>query len=81
VAGERAGPRYEPHALRRMRQRGISQDDVVAVLKEPDTTYPAHEGRISMVRTLSDGRRIQVVVAQDENGPIVWTVMNQHEGE
>ncbi len=34
-----------------------------------------------MVRTLSDGRRIQVVVAQDENGPIVWTVMNQHEGE
>jgi hypothetical protein len=61
-----------------MEKRGISLDEVEAVLDAPDITYPSNTpGRHVYVRTL-DLRRIAVVVSDDDH-ELVITAFNQLE--
>lgn len=67
---------YLPHAMDRMAERGISEEEARAALEEPDHEYPGNLGRTVAERTLR-GRSLATKVvynlgAQDER--IVVTV-------
>ncbi len=67
---------YLPHARRRMEERGISEEEVAAVLEDPTLEYLGDFGRTVAERVLP-GRRLAVKVvynlgADDER--IVVTV-------
>lgn len=55
---------YLPHARHRMEERGISEEEVRAVLEDPDAEYPGDAGRTVAERTLP-GRRLAVKVVYD----------------
>lgn len=52
---------FLPHVRRRMEERRITEDEVRAVLKEPDIEYPGERGRIVAERTFP-GRRLALKV-------------------
>lgn len=56
-----------PHAKRRMKERGISEAEVQAVLEKPDTEYPGNLGRTVAERTF-EGRRLATKVVYN-HGP------------
>jgi Domain of unknown function (DUF4258) len=67
---------YLPHARQRMEERGISEEEVAAVLEAPGLEYPGRLGRTVDERVLP-GRRLAVKVvynlgAEDER--IIVTV-------
>ena len=66
-----------PHARDQMQERGISEDQVRAVLEQPSHEYPGHLGRTVAERRVGSGRlAIKVVYnlgLEDER--IVVTVM------
>ena len=69
-------PEYVPtdHALERMAERNITPNEVVDVLRNPDTWY-ANERRGSETLTgHPNGRRIKVIIAQGSDPPLVITV-------
>ena len=47
---------YLPHARRRMVERGISEEEVRAILESPDLEYPGRRGRTVAERTLPGSR-------------------------
>ena len=66
--------RYDPHALRRMRDRSVSAEEVVAVLQDPEVKLPARYGRRHRYRLL-DSRRIKVTYYfEPPDRYYVWTV-------
>lgn len=70
-------PTYIPHALRQMARRGISRDDVAAVLGDHDARYPSRvPGRECFVRTLGE-RRLEIVVEPTDKGYKVITAFDQ----
>ena len=62
---------YLPHALKRMKQRGISKEEVEACLNNHDVEYQDKKGN-PKYRADVGGRRIKVVV-QKENPLVVIT--------
>lgn len=52
---------FLPHALERMNLRGITEEEALAVLKEPDVEYPGDKGRMVAERT-PPGRRLATKV-------------------
>lgn len=63
---------YSSHATRRMLRRGISQEDVEAVLQAPTKTAPGHDGNINHYGIGPSGYRIRVTVSP--NGLRVVTI-------
>lgn len=52
---------WTDHVLSRMKLRSLTQDQVVAVMRKPDQTYPGQKpDTVKFIRTLSD-RQIHVV--------------------
>lgn len=59
--------RYEVHAKTRMAQRGISREQVEAVVFNPDTSRPAERpGAKRLEKKLSTSVRLAVIVEEDE---------------
>ena len=52
---------FLPHAEEQMQERGISEEQVLATLGEPDAEYPAGRGRIRVERRLP-GMKLAVKV-------------------
>lgn len=48
---------YLPHARQRMEERGISEEEVRAILESPDLEYPGSFGRTVAERSPSEGGR------------------------
>jgi len=63
---------YLPHALKRMRQRRISKEEVEACLQDYDIEYRDKKGNPKYRAAVGD-RHIKVVV-QKENPSVVITV-------
>jgi hypothetical protein len=56
---------YSNHAQRRMKERKVTRGEVELVYDDPEITYPDIEGNPCYVRHV-EGRRIRIVVAQDD---------------
>ncbi len=66
---------YDTHALRRMRQRGITEGQVREVLGNPDSTKPAKQpGAYLLTKKLVGGRELLVVRRQAEDAITVYSV-------
>lgn len=57
--------RYTAHAREQMQARSVTEDEVEAVLPDPDIRYAGRNGNPVLIRWVG-GRRIKVVVAQDD---------------
>ena len=51
---------FSHHAEERMQEYGLSKEDVLFVMSDPDTRRPSQHGKENLVRTLPDGRRVRV---------------------
>jgi hypothetical protein len=60
--------RYTVHARQRMQERGVSESEVEAALRDPDITYPDGPGKTNFIRG-----RLRVVATAD--GKVVITVV------
>jgi len=63
------------HAMERLKQRGIYQADALAVLRNPEQTFPAKkDNSVKFIRTVN-GRRIHVIgVLNEEKRWVVTSV-------
>lgn len=55
------------HAEQRIRQRSIKIKEIEKVLDDPDYSYPGAQGELNVVKELSAGRKIRVVVRPEKN--------------
>lgn len=68
---------YTTHALARMKERGISRDEVESTLSSPIRTIPAQNGRIESQGWIERGGKRQLlrVLTQGDVVVLVITVM------
>ncbi len=76
---------FIPHALERMRERGIPKDLVIETLNSPEKVTTGYFGRKIAQKRLN-GRLIRVVYEEEENEVVVITVyitskLNKYRGE
>ncbi|MHA7240012.1 DUF4258 domain-containing protein [Arthrobacter sp. TMS1-12-1] len=57
------------HARNRMRQRGISEDDIREALANYHTSQPGQSAPICYIGTLQDGRQLQVCLSDTLGTP------------
>jgi hypothetical protein len=55
------------HAELRIKQRSIKIEEIEKVLNDPDYSYPGKQGELNLVKELSEGRKIRVVVRSEKN--------------
>jgi hypothetical protein len=66
---------FDEHARMRMEERGITEDEVVEVLRSPEQTgLPTQPNRFRSRKSLA-GRRIDVVFEHDPTHIVVITVV------
>ena len=63
------------HLKDRVKERGISQDELDAVLDSPDMRYPGKKGETNLVKTVATGRKIRVVCKEGRDKIKVITAM------
>ncbi len=69
---------FDEHALRRMQERGVSEDDVLNVLRNPDrTNLPAGPGRLRFRRNHGSGSWVDVIFEEDPTQIVVITVLRK----
>lgn len=66
--------RLTKHARRRMRRRQVSEDEIRAVLSDPETQYTGLDGNVNLLAQVS-GRSLRIVLASDAERPLVITVI------
>jgi hypothetical protein len=54
------------HAEQRLMHRSINKEEIERVLDNPDYSYPGRQGELSLVKELSKGRKIRVVVKHEK---------------
>jgi hypothetical protein len=65
---------FDEHAVRRMRERGITEDEVLAVLRNPtQTNLPTQPNRFRYRRTESTGDWVDVVFEHDPTQIVVYS--------
>jgi hypothetical protein len=65
---------FDEHALTRMGERGVTEDEVLEVLRNPDQTNLPTQPNRNRYRKVQGGRRIDVVFEQDPTQIVVITV-------
>jgi Domain of unknown function (DUF4258) len=65
---------YVPHALEQMERRGISEEEVAAVLADPNEEGPANFGRL-YAQSVIGHRRVRVVYNWGADEAVVVSVM------
>ncbi len=67
---------FDAHALQRMQERGVTEDEVLDVLRNPTQTgLPTTANRLRQRKTLAAGGYIGVVVEEDPTQIVVITVI------
>lgn len=67
---------FSNHALRRLRERHFTVDDVQYCLKHVEIQHPDDKGNPCYVAHLPDGRGIEVVLDERQQPPKVITVID-----
>jgi hypothetical protein len=62
------------HAKDRMKDRGISEEELEMVLKDAEISHPGPRGDINLIKTIS-GRKIKVAYIQERKRKKIITVM------
>jgi hypothetical protein len=66
---------FDEHAVTRMSERGVSEDDVLEVLRHPDQTgLPTQANRFRYRKTVL-GRKMDVIFEHDPTQIVVITVV------
>ena len=66
---------FDEHALQRMSERSVTEDEVIEVLRKPDdTSLPTQPNRFRYRKKLAD-RSVDVVFEQDPTQIVVITVI------
>jgi Domain of unknown function (DUF4258) len=66
---------FDAHALKMMAERGVSEDDVVDVLRNPSHTNPrADENRLHFRGQTASGSTVDVVFEEDPTQIVVISV-------
>jgi len=63
------------HAERRIKQRSIKKEEIETALNDPDYSYPGKQGELNLVKELSEGRKIRVVVRPEKNKTKIITAI------
>jgi hypothetical protein len=66
---------FDEHALKRMTERGVGEDEVIDVLRRPDATGLPTQAQRFRYRKQIAGRRVDVVFEQDPTQVVVITVI------
>lgn len=67
---------FDEHALLRMKQRGVTEDEVIETLKHPDVTgLPADPGRFRARRRCGPDYSVDVIYEEDPTQIVVISVM------
>lgn len=66
---------FDEHAERRMRQRAVTEDEVLDVLRQPEQTGLPTQANRQRYRRRVGGRLIDVVFELDPTQVVVFTVM------
>jgi hypothetical protein len=68
---------FPDYAIGRMRQRGISEDDVYLTVEDADDELERDDRRTEYVRMMDDGREITVVIEDDGETRTVVSLWNR----
>ncbi len=63
------------HAKARMKERGISAEEVISAMDHPDDVIVGKKGELNAFKTVGEGKRIRVVYVKEKNQRIVITAM------
>ncbi len=63
------------HAEQRIKQRAIKKEEIEKVLNDPDYSYPGKQGELNLVKELSEGRKLRVVVKPEKNKTKIITAI------
>jgi len=55
------------HAEQRLKHRSIEKEEIERALDDPDYSYPGKQGELNLVKELSVGRKIRVVVKHERD--------------
>ena len=71
------------HAIKRMRDRNISINEVEKIIADPDIVYPGKRGEINIVKRVKKDKKIRIVYIEENKLKIIITAMvvNQIKGE
>ncbi len=58
---------FDPHALKRMRQRRISRRQILRTVTNPDRLYSGYRGRLVAEYTTNEGNTLSVVFEEHEH--------------
>ena len=66
---------FDEHAIRRMAERKVSEDEVLEVLRHPDRTgLPTLPGRLRFRKDTGAGNRVDVIFEEDPTQIVVISV-------
>jgi len=63
------------HAKARLKERGISADEVISAMDNPDDILVGKKGELNAFKTIRDRKRIRVIYVSEKNRRIVITAM------
>jgi hypothetical protein len=66
---------FDEHAVTRMTERTVSEDEVLQVLRAPDQTGLPTQSHRNRYRKVLNGRRVDVVFEHDPTQIVVITVI------
>jgi len=73
---------FDVHAVRRMAERRVTEDEVLDALRSPDKTgLPADPPRLRVRKLTPSGRRIDVIFEEDPTQIVVISVIAQRSGQ
>lgn len=65
--------RFDRHAKRRMKERGVTEDEALRVIENPDLSEPGVKGRRNSFKFIS-GRYLRVTYKEESDHVLVITV-------
>lgn len=65
--------KYDRHARRRMKERGVSEEEAACVIVNPDSCEPSIKGRVNAFQFIH-GRYIRVTYKEEADHILVITV-------
>ena len=63
------------HCLERMRDRGVSQQEVIKALRKPTKSLPAFDGKLNVRKNRTDTEFVDVVYCSEGKSLVVVTVI------